>query len=396
MDAGIPSSMHPQLVVIGGGPAGSTVAAHASGLDTIVVEEHASVGTPVQCTGLVHPRVVELASASETVLNTITGLKLFFPGGRMLDVGSNEPKAFVIDRRRFDEILSARAVDGGAKLLTGHRFKGFERIEGALRVRLAGPEGPKHIETPLLVGADGYKSSVGRCAGLGPCRETVRGIQAELDVRLEDQEKVEVYLGSKVAPGFFAWVLPCGERTRVGLGVSAEHGAPNVYLAALIKRRGLDGARRTALNAGIIPIGPPRRTVADNIVLVGDAAAHVKPLSGGGLLLGMRSARSAAQTAMGAIASGDLSERSLSTYEDAWREDIGKEIDRGMLIRKVFTGMNDRKLDEVGRMLDRDDVKEVLATGDIDYPSKLARPLLRRVPSLVKFSPTAIGRLLRR
>lgn len=388
--------MHAQMVVVGGGPAGSTVAAHASGLDTVIVEEHAAIGSPVQCTGLVHPRVVDLASASETVLNTITGFKLFFPGGRVLDVDSDEPKAYVIDRRRFDELLSERAVDRGAQLLTEHRFEGFERTAGSLKVRLDGPQGLRFIETPLLVGADGYKSGVGRCAGLDHCRQMVRGIQAELDVRLEDQEKVEVHIGSNVAPGFFGWVLPCGERTRVGLGVSNGHGAPSAYLAALLKRRGLDDAGRIALNAGIIPIGPPRRTVADNVILVGDAAAHVKPLSGGGLLLGMRSARNAAQTATDAVAKGDLSERSLASYEDAWRGDVGKEIERGMLVRKVFVGMTDKKLDEAGRMMDRDDIKEVLATGDIDYPSKLAAPLLRKLPSLIKFSPTVIGRLLRR
>ena len=129
---------------------------------------------------------------------------------------------------------------------------------------------------------------------------------------------------------------------------------------------------------------------------VGDAAAQVKPLSGGGLIIGMSAARIAAWTAVEATTAGDLSERSLSSYEDAWRADIGREVERGMLIRKVFVGMTDKKLDAAGRMLDRDDAKEVLATGDIDFPSKLARPLLRTVPSLIKFSPHVIGTLLRR
>ncbi len=390
------SAMDSQMVVIGGGPAGSTVASHASGLDTIIVEEHRSIGSPVQCTGLVHPRVVEMASAQETVVNTITGLKMFFPGGRMLEVPSDEAKARVIDRRRFDELLSDRAVGAGARMLTGHRFEGMARIEGGLKVRLRGPEGERFLTTPLLIGADGYRSGVAREAGLDPCREVVRGIQAELDVRLEDQEKVEVYLGKNVAPGFFAWVLPCGDRTRVGLGVSDGNGTPSGYLKALLRRRGLDGAPRISLNAGAIPIGPPKRTCADNVMAVGDAAAQVKPLSGGGLIIGMSAARIAARTAVEATTAGDLSERSLSSYEDAWRADIGREVERGMLIRKVFVGMTDKKLDAAGRMLDRDDAKEVLATGDIDFPSKLARPLLRTVPSLIKFSPHVIGTLLRR
>ena len=396
MAKGLFSTMGPQLLVIGGGPAGSTVAAHASGLDIVIVEEHRSVGSPVQCTGLVHPRVVDMAAASDTVLNTITGLKLSFPGGRMLEVPSDEAKAMVIDRRQFDELLAARAIDQGARLLTGHRFEGLERTDGRLKIGLRGPEGERFISTPLLIGADGYRSAVSREAGLDQCREIVRGIQVELDVRLEDQEMVEVYLGSKVAPGFFAWVLPCGERTRVGLGVSKGHGAPSGYLKALLKRRGLDGAMRSALIAGAIPIGTPKRTCADNVMIVGDAAAHVKPLSGGGLLMGMRAASIAGETARNAIAAGDPSVRSLSSYEEAWRADIGKELDRGMLIRKVYTGMTDKKLDELGRMLDCDDAREVLSTGDIDYPSKLVAPLLRKLPSLIKFSPTVIGSLLRR
>lgn len=388
-------SMEPQLVVVGAGPAGSTVAANASGLDTVIVEEHPEVGSPVQCTGLVHPRVVDMASASETVINTITGLKLFFPGGRMLEIPTDEPKAMVIDRRRFDELLSSRAVDRGARLMTGHRFKGFERIPGGLKVTLEGPEGLACVETPLLVGADGCRSSVAREAGLGPCMEVVRGIQVELDVRLEDQGKVEVYLGNKVAPGFFAWVLPCGDTARIGLGVSNGHGAPSGYLSALLKRRGLDGTRRTALVSGAIPIGPPKRTVADNVLLVGDAAAQVKPLSGGGILLGMRSAKVAAAVAEASVANGDLSARSLSAYEEGWKADVGKEVERGMLIRKIFVGMTDKKLDEIGRMMDREDVRSILATGDIDYPSRLAAPMIKALPSLLKFSPFAIGRLLR-
>lgn len=383
-------------MVVGGGPIGSTVAAFASSLQTVVVEEHEEVGSPVQCTGLVHPRVVEMAGASETVINSITGLKIFFPGGRVVEVPSPETKAMVIDRRRFDELCSRKAETEGADILTNHSFKGFERAGGRLKVRLDGPDGEELLTTDILIGADGYKSRVGKEAGLGPAKEVVRGIQVDLMTRLEDQSKVEVHLGREIAPGFFAWVLPCGDFTRVGLCVAKDHGAPSKYLTSLLRSRGLEEVERKGIASGAIPIGPPKQTYQDNIMIVGDAAAQTKPLSGGGLFTGMRAARWAAQTAVEAIKAGDCSAKRLADYEARWRADIGKELERGLLIRKVFVGMTDKKLADLGKMLDRGDVKDVLATGDIDFPSKLATPLLRTLPSLIKFSPQVIGTLIRR
>jgi len=286
----------------------------------------------------------------------------------MVEVPSDEPKAVVIDRQVFDQTLSQRAVAEGVDVLTGRRFCEFDRSNGKVKVRLEGPEGETFMSSPLLVGADGYKSRVAKNAGLGPCRESVRGIQVDLDFKLDDQAKVEVYVGKSVAPGFFGWVLPCGERTRVGLCVSPGNGPPSKYLSALLERRGLEKAPRDRLFSGAIPIGPPDRTVADNVMLVGDAAGMTKPLSGGGIFTGLRAARLAARTAMQAMEENDTSMKFLSAYEREWRAEIGKELERGALIRKVYLGMTDKKLDELGRMIDRDDVKEVMTTGEYRSP----------------------------
>lgn len=385
-----------EVVIIGGGPVGSTFAAQTATFTTVVVEEHAEIGSPMQCAGLVHPRVVEMADAQDTIVNTITGLRLVPPGGKALEVMSAETKAVVIDRQKFDRKCCERAVREGADILNGHEFLGFEREGKRLSVRVRGPEGLVNIETDLLIGADGYKSGVGKAAGLGPAKDLIRGIQADLDVRMENQSMVEVHIGQKVAPGFFAWVIPCGDFTRIGLGVSQDSGTPSGYLTALLKRRGFGDAERLRTISGIVPIGPPKKTFADNVLLVGDAAAQTKPLSGGGLYTGLRAARWGAMTAVDALKDKDLSAKRLSGYDEKWRADIGKEMERGLLIRKVFVNLTDRKMDDVCRMLDRPDAKEVLSTGDIDFPSKLASPLLKAVPTLVKFSPQLIGTLIRR
>lgn len=386
--------MDSQIIISGGGPIGNYLASNLRECSIQIMEEHSEIGKPVQCTGLVHPRVVDLANAKESVLNTIRGLRLFFPGGRAIEIKTDEVKAVVIDRCRFDKICCDSAKKAGAVINTNSKILDFKREDNRLNVNYLTNEEKNEINTNLLIGADGYKSHVGTCAGLGCAKEIVRGIQSDLEVTMPDQDIVEVYLGKEVAPGFFAWVLPCGDFTRIGVGISKGNGIPSRYLDSLIEKRGFGEVNRTQTYSGVIPIGYPKSTYADNIMIVGDAAAQTKPLSGGGLYTGMQCAKYAAETALDAIDSKDYSATFLSAYEDKWKSEIGKELDRGMIVRKVFTGMSDKKLDEAGKLLDKPEAKEILATGDIDYPSKLARPILKAVPSIMKLAPGALKTLL--
>lgn len=386
--------MDSQIIISGGGPIGNYLASNLTGCSVQIMEEHSEIGKPVQCTGLVHPRVIELANAEESVLNAIKGFRLFFPDGRMVEVKTDETKAVVIDRCRFDNICCNGAKKAGATINTDSKILNFKRENNELIVNHLTNGKKSEIKTNLLIGADGYKSHVGNCAGLGCAKEIVRGIQADLEVTMPDQDIVEVYVGKEVAPGFFAWILPCGEFTRVGVGISKGNGIPSKYLDRLIEKRGFGEINRSQIYSGVIPIGYPKLTYADNIMIVGDAAAQTKPLSGGGLYTGLQCAKYAAETALDAIDSNDYSAAFLSAYEDKWKSEIGKELDRGMIVRKIFTGMSDKKLDEAGKLLDKPEAKEILATGDIDYPSKLARPMLKAVPSLMKLAPGALKTLL--
>jgi flavin-dependent dehydrogenase len=119
-----------------------------------------------------------------------------------------------------------------------------------------------------------------------------------------------------------------------------------------------------------------------------------KPLSGGGLFTGMISAECAAGTALEAFEKNDLGEKALSGYQRLWKEKIGRELDRGYRVRKVFVRLSDKKLDAVGRLMARPDVTAILESGDIDRPTDLAPAVLRSVPSLLRFSPQILGSLL--
>lgn len=388
--------MSTDLLVVGGGPIGCKMASLTGGeINTIILEEHPQVGRPVQCTGLVTPRVVEMADAQDAVLNEFRGADVHFPDGEILELRGKEVKAVIMDRERFDASLQSQAVDAGAQLLPSHTYLSHSLTSEGVEVSVETKEGVRRMGTSMLVAADGFRSRVARVAGLGRPRELIRGMQVDIDRPAED-DKVDVYLGRNIAPGFFAWSIPCGEFTRLGLCVSSRAGPPHDFLNTFIKRIGLDGHEVLRRYSGVIPIGALGRTFDDRLLVVGDAAGQAKPLSGGGLYTGMTAARLAASAALNAFKEGDMSREFLSRYQKAWKEEIGGELGRGYRLRRIFLRLNDEKLSELGTILRRPELTPLLAGGDIDYPSRLAPSLLRQAPSMLRFLPQVLGSLFGR
>jgi digeranylgeranylglycerophospholipid reductase len=370
-----------------------TAAQMRKGLSVIILEEHDAVGVPEQCSGLIAPRVVQLADAHGSVLNKIDGAIIHFPSGRELRLKGQEIKAYVVDRRLFDERCMDQALNNGAEYRTGMKFKDAKRENGSISLTTSSEAS---ILAKMAVGTDGYKSSLGQAVGLPRPKELVRGIQVDLRCRMDEQTSVDVWIGNEVAPGFFAWRIPCGDFTRMGLCISPGHGNPSSFLNHLLKRSGHDAQERLRLYSGVIPLGPPRHTSTDQVILVGDAAGQVKPLSGGGLFTGLTAATLAAQISSDAIETNDTSARFLRRYDQMWRAVIGKEIERGYRVRKAYVRLKDEQLDLAGRLLDTDEAREVLSLGDIDYPTDIAGDLLRAAPGLMRFSPQLLASMITR
>jgi geranylgeranyl reductase family protein len=385
--------MRCDVMVVGGGPAGCiAAAAMASELEVRVVEEHPRIGVPVQCAGLVTPRVVEMASAEDTVINRVDGAYVHFPGGRTLELQGDEVKAVVVDRGEFDRCCASLAEKAGADITTGQKCRGVRRSAQGILASMEGGD----MECKALLAADGYRSQIAGALGLPPARELVRGIEVDLRLRSEDQRRVRVFLGRKVAPGFFAWAIPCGDLTRVGLCVSRGNGAPLGYLNHLLSVQGWSEVERVRTYSGAIPLGYAERTYSDRVLVVGDAAGMAKPLSGGGIYTGLTAAEMAAETFKEAFRSGDMSVNALSRYERRWKEVLGSELRNSYLVRKVFVRMSDQDLDKVGARLDTPRAMEVISEGDIDHPTALAPRLIRACPSLMAVAPLLLLRLLRR
>ena len=361
--------------VVGGGPAG-TIAARllAKGHDVVVLEEHPSSGVPLQCAGLVTQKAVDLCGVSPDVLSRIRGTDVIFPGGGKVEVRAKGVMALLIDRPDLDRKLAEKAADCGAEIRYGTKYLGH-RISASGAVLATNDA---EIEAKMIIGADGYSSAVAMSLGNNLPKEYVLGIQADAAHRPEHDDIMVLRLGSEIAPGFFSWEIPFGDMTRIGLCMSGgSAGTPNDHLKKLLKESGIDGGEVVSRYSGKIPLGGRPRSYGDRVLLIGDAAGQVKPVSGGGLYPICKAAPILGRTAEESLRANDTSMKFLSIYEKRWKKELGKELSRGYRIRKAFTGMSDGDLEKIYGVIDRDNMRQILNNIDLDNPSGIAFPMMR-------------------
>jgi len=338
-----------EVAVVGAGPAGSatSLAASREGVKTLLLEEHSLVGRPVHCAGIIHPPSFErsgLKVPSDLVQTWIKRVCIY--------TGLNEPltdpfklNLLVVDRERFDQWMAGLAVDSGAKLELSSRVVGVERRGDAWRLLINTPKGVRVEECRVLVAADGVGGSTARLAGIKHRFELASCLQYELEgVKVEDPERIDLYFSSSVAPGGYAWVIPLeeGRRVRVGLGVRGADRPAKYYLDLLVKHLFRD-ARPTKFFGGCVPVGGPVKPSYGNaILLVGDAASQVNPLTGAGIV---------GATRCGLIAGKVIAEKlsypraeELRVYEKLCDEAVGKGYRRILKARRDLEKLSSGKV----------------------------------------------------
>jgi len=365
------------VVIVGGGPAGSTTARMlaSEGYHVVVLEEHERIGRPVSCAGLVTERVIKLAGVdSDVIINTIKGADVYSPGGKKIKIGDDRTHAVVIDREKFDKDVAETAMAEGAKYK--FRWKASEVHEKNDGIIVKGKE---EIRCSYLVGADGAMSTVAKCFGFPEPKEYIRAVQTTVPYEMQE-ETVKIFFGNTIAPGFFAWIIPVpgpgGKKARIGLGVGEGHG-PNEYFMNFLK---IIEAEKGKMSAGVIPLGIRSKFSGKNVFLVGDAAAQVKATSGGGIYPGLLAADILATSLKELLEGGDS-----CSYENEYMKKFGKELKKGMIMRKFFLKADDKKIDKIFDSLDSRILETINVYGDVDYPSKVARELLKKHPGLLKF-----------
>ncbi|MDD1657961.1 MAG: NAD(P)/FAD-dependent oxidoreductase [Methanomicrobiales archaeon] len=359
--------MH-DVVVVGAGPCG-TAAARAcaeQGLSTLCIEEHGTIGHPVQCAGLLSTAAFQVCRVSRRViLATMKGAIVYDSAGIPLTIDAGEPKAHVVDRGMLDREMADAAARAGVEFLLKTAVCGLSGDAVLTR----GASGRKEIPFRLLVAADGVRSPIARMRGFPRPRMVLAALQAEVPFQ-GDQDMVGIF--PDASPDFFGWVIPAGkERARVGLAGCSD-----------VKERfdrflGEHGGSCLDLVSGAIPMGPAERTYGHRTLLVGDAAGLVKPTSGGGIYTGVRSALHAAAVVAECCEQGSFRDRDLAAYERRWKEDFGRELEIGWHLLRIRQQMTTEEMDAVLAALRDPEITEIIVRqGDMDRPAALARRLV--------------------
>ncbi len=350
------------VLIIGGGPAGSRVAYRLAdfGYKVGVFEKERRIGDHICCTGIISRECVKHFEVSQScILREASSAKLFAPSGESLRVYKDEVQAYIVDRALFDLELAERAQSRGAEYFLASRVRGVQVFEDKVKVEVD-RDGEKLIFTgKVAVIASGFASRLPLKLGLGRVKDFILGAQAE--VELNNADEVEVYFGQQIAPGFFAWLVPTSQsRALVGL-FSREK--PKLFLKKLVEQLASQrkiSAAELNISYGGIPLKPLPRTYGPRILVVGDAAGQVKPTTGGGIYYGLICADLAAETLLKAFSNGDFSGKRLAEYERSWKQKLGRELKIDYLARKLYTRFSDEWINHIFNIIKANSIHEAL------------------------------------
>jgi len=333
------------VAVIGAGPAGLYAAYQlaSAGLEVTVLDAQERIGENAVCSGVIGEEAfVRFGLPVRPVLNHICCIQAVSPAGRRLEYRSATPLARVVDKAEFNRALANLARSAGAELCSGRFVDAIEREkDGVLLHFRSRQQAVRRLRARAAVIASGVNGSLNRALGLVKPHEFLHAIQADIPLGKDGAANpTEVYVGRSVAPGAFGWKIPLGQgRVRVGLMCGED---PRRYFAALLQRvaPGLDrgGAKVREKSIGQMPVGS---CVRERILAIGEAAAHVKTSTGGGIYFGLLSAEMASAVLLRAFRKGDFSIHTLGEFERFWRAAFGLELWTGYLGRKLAACLTD-------------------------------------------------------
>ena len=373
------------IVVVGAGPSGSMAARFAAekGVSVLILEKDRDVGYPVRCGEAVSKIGIEefITPDDRWIAAKISKFSFNAPDGTevILDFGE---AGYVLERRIFDYELARTAADAGADILTRAYVNGLLFDNGNVSgVKFEHQGEGKEVKAKVVIAADGVESRVGRWAGL-KTHIDFRNMESAVQITAAnipvDQKTLYFYFGKDVAPQGYFWVFPKGNnKANIGLGVSGIIGkkrSAQSYLEDFMSKHYPDAPVLTTIAGGVPCAVTLDKISAPGIMLVGDAAKQVNPLSGGGIASGMIGGKIAGIIAGEAIKMNKLDH--ILTYDKAWADRLGKRHETFDRIKNGIYNFSDEKFNNIAHAVNKIPYKKrtlgkVFATALFNQPSLL-------------------------
>jgi digeranylgeranylglycerophospholipid reductase len=344
------------VIVVGAGPTGSTAArfAAAGGASVLVLEKDRDVGYPVRCGEAVsHEGVVQFIEPDPRwIAATVSKFRIGVPNGNSI-VPRLDGIGYVLERRIFDYELAKVAAREGAEVVTKAYAYDLIKSNGEVAgVRALVKDQKVDLRAKIVIGADGVESRVGKWAGIDTTchiRDMESCAQMTLTGVTVDEGILDFYLGEKIAPGGYLWVFPKGkDSANVGIGISVECAKQKAairWLEEFVEKKYPNAAVLTRIAGGVPCAKTCDEIVKGNVMLVGDAAHQVNPVSGGGIISGMIGGMIAGQVAAEALEKDDRSH--LKEYEKRWHKRLGWRHEVFYRIKEAIYEFSDETLNKL-------------------------------------------------
>lgn len=360
-------------IVVGAGPAGSATALRlARGGARVLLADRARFPRDKPCGGGLTGRAVRELPVDVTpvVEDVVHCFEVRLGYRKRFERRSETPLILMTQRRRLDALLAEQAAGTGVEFRDGVTVGGLTIEPDGVVLTVGGDRACAAV----LVGADGVNGSVAQAAGLGG--GILYGIALEANGPLRGGQAGRATIELGVVPGGYGWVFPKDGHANYGVGGWASEG-PRLreHLHRLCAEHGVDSNGLTDLHGRRLPIRRTTEAASGRVLLVGDAAGLVDPLSGDGIYEALLSARLAAD----AILTGRLDEYS-QRLEDALGRSAGSSWKAKLVLER-----HPRAAFAVARIPWVWGVISGLLTGELEHPSEargLARPPLRLLARL--------------
>ena len=363
------------LVIVGGGPAGSSAAFAAAkkGIKVVLLEKESSIAETVRTSGVTWIQNIKEFGIPDDCFNPIKNFSFCSPNNEVT-ISDTVPRAAVLDVRKTYRWLANEAEQLGADIFVKMNIKNVIKNENGdiIGVSGVGPNGETTFHSKVVIDATGFPSTICKAMGFAPQWERF-GAGAEYEMKAEyvDSDTWWLMVGQQYSPAGYAWIFPLGNNmVRIGVGVGKPESDvdPTQRLNEIIEKKlgpikKLGELKEIEFHYGLIPNdGLSRKTVFNNLILVGDSAGQANPLVLEGIRYAIKFGRVAGRVAAEAIKSENTDEESLQPYEENWKKEIESKIKSAGKVQDRWIGLTDEEWDK-----ELDIIKELKSEEFLDF-----------------------------